>query len=161
MTSNSQLLLFIVAGLLILTYISNANGKSSFLSNVGSLQGAELPADPKEKMAAENPEPAKPAPKKTGCDASSFDGRWNASNLLPSETSVKSDWAIQTPSELTDKNFLTSKQLDGVDTTGSSMKNASRDLRAEPVIPKMEVGPWQQSTIVRNDNYQVRKLDII
>lgn len=160
MTNNNQSLLFIAIGFLILTYISSVNGKKSYLSNEGTLQGAELPADPKEKMQNESEKPAKPAEKK-GCESSSFDGRWNASNLLPSETSVKSDWAIQTPNQLTEKNFLTSKQLDGVDTTGSSMKNASRDLRAEPVIPKMEVGPWQQSTIIRNDNYQVRKLDII
>lgn len=109
----------------------------------------------------ESQKPLQAANEKGGACGSQFDGRWNSANLLPSETATKSDWALQTPSDLTDKNFLVSDQLDGLDTSGSSMRNANRQLRAEPVIPRVEVSPWNQSTIVRNDNYQVRTLDIL
>lgn len=162
MTSNSQLLLFILAGFLILSYVSNCNGKNPFVSNSGTLQAANLPSNPDTPEKTEYAKPAQPEEKKkSSCDSPAFDGRWNSANLLPSETSTKSDWSIDAPGDVLDKNFLTPEQLEGVDTQGSSNRNANRDIRAEPVIPKTNVGPWMQSTIVRNDNYQVRKLDII
>jgi hypothetical protein len=35
----------------------------------------------------------------------------------------------------------------GLDTIGSSLRNANLDLRSDPVIPKSSVGPWNNSTI--------------
>ena len=35
----------------------------------------------------------------------------------------------------------------GLDTIGQTMKNANLQLRSDPVIPKSNVGPWNQSTI--------------
>jgi hypothetical protein len=34
----------------------------------------------------------------------------------------------------------------GLDTIGQTMKNANLQLRSDPIIPKQDVGPWNQST---------------
>ncbi len=34
----------------------------------------------------------------------------------------------------------------GLDSIGSTMKNANLQLRSDPIIPKQDVGPWNQST---------------
>ena len=35
----------------------------------------------------------------------------------------------------------------GLDTIGQTLRNANQQLRSDPVIPKMDVGPWNHSTI--------------
>ena len=35
----------------------------------------------------------------------------------------------------------------GLDTIGQSLRNANLQLRSDPIIPKGDVGPWNQSTI--------------
>jgi hypothetical protein len=35
----------------------------------------------------------------------------------------------------------------GLDTIGQSLRNANQQLRSDPVIPKMDIGPWNHSTI--------------
>ena len=35
----------------------------------------------------------------------------------------------------------------GLDTIGQTLRNPTYDLRSDPVIPKQDVGPWNQSTI--------------
>ena len=46
----------------------------------------------------------------------------------------------------------------GINTVGSSLRNANLQLRSEFAIPKTNVGPWSQSTI-EADEYR-RPLDI-
>jgi len=38
--------------------------------------------------------------------------------------------------------------LYGLKTVGSANKNANLQLRSDPTIPKQDVGPWNNSTIV-------------
>ena len=35
----------------------------------------------------------------------------------------------------------------GLDTIGQSLRNANQQLRSDPVIAKVDVGPWHNSTI--------------
>lgn len=53
---------------------------------------------------------------------------------------------------LTDQNFLTSGHHAGINTQGSSLRNANLQLRSDPLIPRTDVGPWQQSTIESDTN---------
>jgi len=46
-----------------------------------------------------------------------------------------------------DKNFINAGYLVGINTVGQSLKNANYQLRSDPPIEKVNVGPWQQSTI--------------
>lgn len=73
-----------------------------------------------------------------------------SSQLLPKITPEAADFAQFAPKNLQAQNFLTATQWIGVNTQGSSLKNANYDLRANPLIPKADVGPWAQSTIEPN-----------
>lgn len=70
-----------------------------------------------------------------------------ATDLLPKPTYKDQDFAEFAPKALLGQNFLETKKYIGVDTKGSSLRNANYDLRSTPSIPRQNVGPWAQSTI--------------
>ena len=68
--------------------------------------------------------------------------------LLPNDPNSK--WAQVNPmgaGDISGKNFLNAGALIGVNTVGSSLRNASWDLRSEPPNPQVVVSPWLNSTI--------------
>lgn len=70
------------------------------------------------------------------------------SELLPNDANSK--WAQVNPQgqgDIAGKNFLNAGALVGVNTVGSSLRNASWDLRSEVPNPQVQVSPWSQSTI--------------
>ena len=70
------------------------------------------------------------------------------SALLPNDTN--SQWASLNPSgngALQSVNLLQAGHLIGLNTQGSSLRNANLQLRSEPTIEKKDVGPWMHSTI--------------
>lgn len=71
-----------------------------------------------------------------------------AADLLPKPTTPQiQDFGEFAPKALQGQNFLeVTKQL-GVDTQGSSMRNANYQLRSDPPNPRQNVGPWNSSTI--------------
>lgn len=73
-----------------------------------------------------------------------------SSQLLPKVTPEAADFAQFAPKNLQAQNFLTATQWVGVNTQGSSLKNANYDLRANPLIPKADVGPFMNSSIEPN-----------
>ena len=81
----------------------------------------------------------------------------NPSELLPSTSNA---WAESNPStELNGVNLLNPTQLVGINTQGSSLRNANLQLRSEPANPRMNTNsPWNQSTI-ESDTMR-RPLDI-
>jgi hypothetical protein len=73
-----------------------------------------------------------------------------SSQLLPKPSPDAADFDMWAPKNLQAQNFLTATQWIGVNTQGSSLKNANYDLRADPIIPKADVGPWSMSSIDPN-----------
>jgi len=73
-----------------------------------------------------------------------------SSQLLPKVTPEAADFAQFAPKNLQAQNFLTATQWVGVNTQGSSLKNANYDLRANPLIPKADVSPFMNSSIEPN-----------
>lgn len=71
-----------------------------------------------------------------------------AADLLPKPATPQAmDFGEFAPKALQGQNFLeVSKQI-GVDTQGSSMRNANYQLRSDPPNPRSNVGPWLNSTI--------------
>lgn len=68
--------------------------------------------------------------------------------LLPSK-GMGSDWSAANPSglgQLSGQNFLSAGVHMGVNTIGSTKKNATHDIRAEPINPKVNVSPWLNSS---------------
>lgn len=49
--------------------------------------------------------------------------------------------------ELQNVNLLKAGQLAGIDTVGSTLRNANLQVRSEPANPRTSVSPWMNSTI--------------
>jgi hypothetical protein len=70
------------------------------------------------------------------------------SELLPKDTN--SQWAQLNPTgsgDLQNVNLLRSGYHIGIDTIGTSLRNANLQLRSEPANPQINVGPWNNTTI--------------
>lgn len=71
-----------------------------------------------------------------------------STNLLPKNTDTVVDPAFEfAPKDLQNINFLDNKGRIGIDTQGSSLRNANYQIRDEPSNPKTVVSPWMNSTI--------------
>ena len=71
----------------------------------------------------------------------------NPQDLLPKDQN--SQWAALNPvnngnPQIPD--LLQAGNLIGLDTIGQTLKNANLQLRSDPLIPKKDIGPWNQST---------------
>jgi hypothetical protein len=67
--------------------------------------------------------------------------------LLPKPGSRFKNFGEFAPKALSGQNFLDPAKFVGINTVGSSLRNANYDLRSAPSIPRRQVGPWSQSTI--------------
>ena len=78
----------------------------------------------------------------------------NPNDLLPHSSSSDSQWAVLSPSgqgELANINLLQAGYHSGIDTIGSSMRNANLQVRSEPPNPMLNnLSPWNISTITPN-----------
>jgi hypothetical protein len=79
----------------------------------------------------------------------------DAGSLLPNDNNSKwSQLNIQGSGSLENVNLLKAGSLTGINTVGTSLRNANLQLRAEPPNPKnMTNCPWNQSTIERDNEY--------
>jgi hypothetical protein len=73
----------------------------------------------------------------------------NPNELLPAD--ANSQWAALNPVNMNQGSILNGDMLQagyhiGLDTIGQTLKNPNLQLRSDPIIPKQEVGPWNQST---------------
>ncbi len=71
----------------------------------------------------------------------------NPADLLPADSN--SSWASMNPvGDLKNINLLNPTQVVGINTQGSSLRNANLQLRSEPPNPRMNTNcPWNISTI--------------
>ena len=70
-------------------------------------------------------------------------------DLLPKDA-ANSTWAQVNPAgqgDVKDQNFLNAGYHIGMNTVGQTLRNANYQLRSDPPNPKMQVSPWNQSTI--------------
>tara|TARA_B100001175_G_C19502598_1_gene638990 strand:+ start:1666 stop:2226 length:561 start_codon:yes stop_codon:yes gene_type:complete len=106
--------------------VIGASGQNSYAPFNGSAQSSSNSATP---AAAMNKPVANPA------------------DLLPSDSN--SSWASLNPvADLQNVNLLNPQQVVGVNTQGSSLRNANLQLRSEPPNPRTNTNcPWNISTI--------------
>lgn len=77
-----------------------------------------------------------------------------AEDLLPKDA-ANSKWAQVNPAgqgELKNQNFLTAGYHVGINTVGTTLRNANRQLRSDPPNPQIKVSPWNQTTILPDLN---------
>lgn len=79
---------------------------------------------------------------------------WQSSQLLPTNCGQSlegtSDWSLYAPSNYQVTSFLSAGFNNGQDTVMTTLKNASLDLRPEPVTPACTQVPFNQSSWVDN-----------
>lgn len=70
----------------------------------------------------------------------------NPTDLLPKD--VNSQWSTLNPVNqgVTTPDLLQAGYHIGLDSIGQTLKNPNLQLRSDPIIPKKEIGPWNQST---------------
>lgn len=90
-------------------------------------------------------------PSDPGCYSGSV---LQAPDLLPGDVADNAwqETSPQSQGHITDQNFLESGHHYGINTVGQSLKNANRQLRSDPPIPKVNISPWLQSTISPDTN---------
>ena len=89
------------------------------------------------------------APTTTSAPSATAGGVAAPHDLLPADQN--SEWAALNPVNMSQGNIIAGDMLQagyhiGLDTIGQTMKNANLQLRSDPIIPKQNVGPWNQST---------------
>jgi hypothetical protein len=124
-----------------LPYYSNDSNKSVSVAQVNAVLPAEEEAHSEFKSVDYET-------KKVASDCFPKD-RLTADDLLPKDA-ANSKWAQVNPAgqgDLQDQNFLTAGFQIGVNTVGSSLRNANLQLRSEPPVAKGNWGPIYNSTI--------------
>ena len=72
----------------------------------------------------------------------------NPNDLLPSSQSGQfSDFNMLNQGNIVMPDLLDAGYLIGLDTIGQSLRNPNYQERSDPIIPKVNVGPWNNSTI--------------
>lgn len=92
-------------------------------------------------------------------EATSGNSSTNPADLLPKDNN--NQWGNLNPNgsdELSNVNLLKAGFHAGVDTVGSTLRNANLQIRSEPANPKNNPSPWNTSTI-ESDNMR-RGLEI-
>lgn len=83
------------------------------------------------------------APPSTNCNNKPV---MDPKELLPTDSN--SEWSnIMPNNDLKKVGMLNAGHHVGVNTVGSSLRNANLQIRSEPVIPQTNIGPWNNTTI--------------
>jgi hypothetical protein len=128
------LIIFVVLAWMLLNY---SGAKTMSLDGMDTGMGNAASSD------------ATPSEQKPAVDAFAPKQIVNPNDLLPADQN--SQWAALNPVNMSQGNIIAGDMLQagyhiGLDTIGQSMKNANLQLRSDPIIPKQNVGPWNQST---------------
>jgi len=176
-SNNALLIVCVVVGVLVLMYFAydtyyttptaapavvpeGFNSKEKFMAPLVK-EGFDAPnATPTATPTPSSEPTATPQQQSSGQVAGHMQGEvLSAQDLLPQ--CADSPYAQVIPNgqgSVNDGNLLNAGYHLGVDTVGSSLRNANRQLRSEPANPQVKVSPWNQTTIEADMNR--RELEI-
>jgi hypothetical protein len=132
----------------LMSYTDNKKGgKDSFQQNGPVAAGSPVLAGAAPVNQAAPIVASAPVTKPSGSCGYSGQPVANPQDLLPKDQN--SQWAALNPvnngnPQIPD--LLQAGNLIGLDTIGQTLKNANLQLRSDPIIPKKDIGPWNQST---------------
>jgi len=142
-------IILIILGYFLITY---SNSKSAVLDpmETGTDNTTSQPTTTTQPTTTQTAAPTQPATTTSAPAGYALQPVANPKDLLPKDPN--SQWAALNPNTINQGNILMPDLLQagyhiGLDTIGQTLRNANQQLRSDPVIPKKDVGPWQQSTI--------------
>jgi hypothetical protein len=92
--------------------------------------------------------PPQPAVKQPSTGGYTAQSTGTPQDLLPKDQNSQfSDFNMINQGNIVMPDLLDAGYLIGLDTIGQSLRNPNYQERSDPVIPKMNVGPWNNSTI--------------
>jgi len=159
LTKSSGMWIFVILVVLFVIWVlmsysdNKKGGKDSFQQNGPSISNSKVssnaaPVSQSAPILPTSSAPTVTAPSKpSGSCGYSGQPVANPQDLLPKDQN--SQWAALNPvnngnPQIPD--LLQAGNLIGLDTIGQTLKNANLQLRSDPIIPKKDVGPWNQST---------------
>jgi hypothetical protein len=148
--TKDRMIIIIIAVVLAMFVLYYSSGKMTMMDNMED-GAAKEEKEEKEEM---QPSLAEAVPGVSGVSEAFTAANYSAKEVAnPSELLPKDDnsqWSSLNPSVQHAPNTPDLLQAGihvGLDTVGQTMKNANLQLRSDPVIPKSDIGPWNQSTV--------------
>lgn len=151
--TKDRIIIFVVFGILVVFLMWYAGDKSYFADNMdtqysapSSMSSMNMPPSPTvtEDYSSLPPVSGNVAVQPVANGGYSSKNINEANDLLPADNNKDLSY-FSSGTQVPD--LLTAGHHYGIDTIGQTLKNANLQLRSEPVIPKANVGPWNQSTI--------------
>ncbi len=130
--------------LLVILFIGLALGSYSNTKSV-SLDGMKGNQRLHHEYSSVNAQPTQ-VPTQVNANCIQRDSINNPAELLPAPSNNQFS-SLQTNNSLQNVNLLRAGHHIGIDTVGQSLRNANLQLRSEPANPRINVCPWNQSTI--------------
>ena len=130
---------------------SNISADSAPSSSMMSQPSSMMSQPSQQQPAPQMPMSTPPAPHNIQNSVPSMNNQDIASpsDLLPKDDN--SQWAslnpVQTSNSIMTPDLLVAGYNIGIDTIGQSLRNPNYQLRSDPIIQKMDIGPWNLSTI--------------
>lgn len=141
---NIRSIVVVIIAVLILWYLFSKSGSSGYTSSVDISEVKGMDADMSDKEYA----PAQVGSSNGQIESMCSGGVGLSSALLPHEMASQEDYSQFNPKDiLKGQNFLSPRdQIGWPETIGGTIRNATYDIRSEPIIPKKEY-TWNNSTI--------------
>jgi len=154
---------FLILCFILYSYSSskNSNSISGFSTGYGDSSAQNGMLTPPPPRPTQNPSVVKPTtqPNMTSINqpimsSAPSTGGYNAGNtvvpsdLLPKDNNTQfGDFNMLNQGNIVMPDLLDAGYLIGLDTIGQTLRNANLQERSDPIIPKTNVGPWNNSTI--------------
>lgn len=139
--------------------------------SISTKEGMEVSAEQAEPSVEPTPEPVAESVPEVSAPVASEDQEFAQTMVGNGESAIRPEDLLPQSDEVRDfskkfeqnrlnRNFLVAGHHIGVNTVSSSLKNANLSIRSDPVIPRVNVGPWNDSTILASDVINRRKFEI-
>ncbi len=142
--TNDKIMLLLVLAILAFAIYSYGMQKDFIRDNMteGNSSGDDIPVEDTEKETSESAEGTNPGTVETPAMDVEMEG------LLPKTEGFDTcNFATVDAKNIQAPDLLEAGYHIGLDTIGQSLRNANQQLRSDPVISKVDVGPWHNSTI--------------
>ena len=142
--TNDKIMLLLVLAILAFAIYSYGMQKDFIRDNMteGNSSGDDIPEEERERETSESAEGTNPGTEETPAMDVEMEG------LLPKTEGFDTcNFATVDAKNIQAPDLLEAGYHIGLDTIGQSLRNANQQLRSDPVISKVDVGPWHNSTI--------------